>query len=122
MPLFLYKRLQILYSFVPPMKRLIMAKLESSYQNYLVQHLENLYPDALVMKNDPNYRQGIPDIIVLIGSTYGIFEVKRSSNEHHQPNQDWYVNHICDCGGFASFIYPENETQVLESFNRFLNN
>lgn len=67
---------------------------------------------AFIMRNDPNRYQGIPDILLLIGSSWAMLEVKTSENAPHQPNQPFYVdmfNHM----SFASFIYPENEEQVL---------
>ena len=41
-------------------------KNENKFQAELIKELNKLfpYPDGLVMKNDPNYRQVVPDITI----------------------------------------------------------
>lgn len=88
--------------------------LESVYQNNLINHIRRRLPNCMIVKNDSSYRQGIPDLAIFNGAKYAMLEVKRSEKAHHQPNQDFYVNQINDIGGFAAFIYPENEDEILE--------
>lgn len=71
-----------------------------------------MFPGSLVMKNDPNVNPGIPDLLILFKGFWAMLEVKISATAPVQPNQPHFVNHYNDMS-FASFIYPENEEQVL---------
>ena len=93
--------------------------LENEYQSKLKKRIKNLLPGCIVLKNDPNIIQGIPDLLVLHGSKWAALEVKKSENEAHQPNQDIYVDKM-NAMSFASFIYPENEEAVLDALQRSL--
>jgi hypothetical protein len=92
-----------------------MARRENSYQAELIKRLEARFPHCLILKNDEQYRQGIPDLTVLYGSRYALLEVKRSSTEAAEPNQEYYVDLVNDMGSFAAFIFPENEAEVLDA-------
>lgn len=89
-----------------------MAKRESQFQRELINEIKDRFPGCIVMKNDPNYIQGIPDLIVLYNDRWAALECKRSAQSHHQPNQDYYIS-IMDEMSFASFICPENKEVVL---------
>ena len=39
--------------------------LENKFQANLIKELKARFPDCIVMKNDPTYIQGIPDLLVL---------------------------------------------------------
>lgn len=86
--------------------------LESKFQANLIKKLKNLFPDCIVMKNDSSYIQGVPDLIVLTGNRWATLECKKTSNARHQPNQDYYVEKM-NSMSFSRFIYPENESEVL---------
>lgn len=90
---------------------------ESSFQSKLIKELKARFPGCIVMKNDPTYIQGIPDLIILYGNRWAALECKRSANEHHQPNQDYYVE-IMDGMSFAAFIFPENKEEVLNELQQ----
>jgi hypothetical protein len=95
--------------------------LESKFQANLIKKLKALFPDCIVMKNDPTYIQGIPDLLVIHGDKWASLECKKCANARHQPNQDYYVAKM-DEMSFCRFIYPENEEQVLtELKHRFKN-
>lgn len=98
-----------------------MAKLENAYQLELVNKLETMFPKSIILKNDPNYVQGIADLILLNGNHYAILEVKKDRHAPHQPNQDWYVNHFNQMGAYAAFIFPENEAHVLNGVASYFN-
>lgn len=97
-----------------------MAKRENKYQADLIKRIETRFPDSLVLKNDEQLRQGIPDLTVLHNSgRWGVLEVKRSEKERNdpEPNQEYYVERLNE-RGFASFIYPEIEEEVLDALQR----
>ena len=96
-----------------------MAKRESKFQRDLIEELEDRFPGCIVMKNDPNYIQGIPDLIILYKNKWAALECKRSAHEHHQPNQDFYISRM-DEMSFASFVYPENKEDVLDELEQAL--
>lgn len=97
-----------------------MAARESYFQSRLVRKLNQMFPGCLVMKNDEQYIQGIPDLTILYGRQYAVLEVKRGAREalDPEPNQAYYLEHIIGMGGFAAFIYPENEEEVLDALQR----
>lgn len=92
-------------------------KKESSFQASLIRKLKNRFPDCVVLKTDPNYIQGFPDLLILHGGNWAALECKRESGASRQPNQDYY---ICRLGkmGYASFVYPENEKEVLNGIQQ----
>jgi hypothetical protein len=92
---------------------------EGDYQKYLKDRIKKLLPGSIVLKNDPTWIQGIPDLTILHGDRWASLEVKKSGKEPHQPNQDYYVEKM---GGmaFSSFIFPENEEEVLDGLQRAL--
>ena len=91
--------------------------IESKFQKKVVDSIRSLYPDCLILKNDPNYIQGIPDLMVLIGSHWCALECKRSINAPISPNQEYYVSKMNDMS-FASFVYPENLSEVLDAIQQ----
>lgn len=90
------------------------------FQSHVIKVLNELFPGCLVLKNDPQYLQGIPDLSVFYGDRWAMLEVKRSEDERHQPNQDYYVEELSRMG-FAAFIFPENEEEVIEALIRYFN-
>ena len=95
--------------------------LESKYQASLIDKLYRIFgKDKLtIQKNDEQYRQGFPDLTLYYGNRYACLEVKASATAKHRPNQDYYVDLINARGGFASFVYPENEKEVLRDIQRY---
>lgn len=89
-----------------------ISKLESKYQSELIKHLKLMFPDCIILKNDPTYLQGVPDLIILHHDKWATLEVKRAANANHQPNQNYYVQKMNGMS-FSAFIYPENEEVVL---------
>ncbi len=79
----------------------------------MIKDLKNLFPGCIVLKNDPNYIQGIPDLTIFYMNKWATLEVKRDENARHQPNQDYYVGKMDDMS-FSRFIYPENKEEVLD--------
>lgn len=96
-----------------------ISKLESKYQANLIKLLKSMFPGCIVLKNDPNYLQGVPDLIILYNDRWAALEVKRGSNATHRPNQQYYVQKMNDMS-FSAFIYPENEEVVLNELQHTL--
>ena len=93
-------------------------KKESAFQHGLIKELRNRYPGSIVLKNDPNYIQGFPDLTVFYGNKWAALECKRSADESHQPNQDYYVDYLGK-QGYSSFVYPENREEVLNELDGY---
>lgn len=94
-----------------------MGKLESKFQAELKKKIAERFPGCVVMKNDPNDIQGIPDLTVLYKDRWATLECKRSEIAHKQPNQEYYVG-MMDNMSFSRFIYPENMEEVLNEMER----
>ena len=97
-----------------------MSAKENQYQRDLMKQISRIFPGCLILKNDPNYIQGIPDLLVLYGDKWAMLEVKAHAKAPHRPNQALYVtrlNHM----GFSRFVYPENEEEVLRDLNLYFN-
>lgn len=86
---------------------------ENVYQAGLIKRLESIFPGCFILKNDPGYRQGVPDILVLYRDKWALLECKRSKTSSHRPNQEYYID-ILNNMSFASFISPDNEEEVLD--------
>lgn len=90
---------------------------ESAFQRDLIRELKELFPDALIFKNES--KQGLPDLTILEGDRWALLECKASSDASHQPNQDYYVE-IANRMSFSRFIFPENKQEVLDELQQAL--
>lgn len=99
-----------------------MPLTENKYQAKLIKRIQDIYPEAIILKNDANYLQGIPDWTILYKKRWVMFDVKKDANAVYQPNQEWYLNYADEQGYFGSFVYPENEQDFLEKLATVLNN
>lgn len=91
--------------------------LESKFQAQLIKDLKKIFPGCIVLKNDPNYLQGIPDLTIFWHEMWATLEVKKEADAPHQPNQDYYVAKMNDMS-FSRFIYPENKEEVLRELQQ----
>lgn len=87
--------------------------LENKFKTKLINHIEEEFPGAMVFHLDPTEKQGIPDLLVLHKDKWAALEGKKSATASHRPNQDYYVKKMNEMS-YASFIYPENEKEVLD--------
>lgn len=94
-----------------------ISKLESKFQSELIKELKMMFPDCIVLKNDPNYLQGIPDLVIFWETRWATLEVKKSPLASQQPNQQYYVNKMNQMS-FSRFIYPENKEEVLHELQQ----
>jgi hypothetical protein len=85
---------------------------EAQYQGKLIRKLKKVFPGCVVIKNDPQYQQGMLDLTLLWGWFWAMLEVKASNSSPERPNQRWFVEQL-DHMSFAAFICPENEEEVL---------
>lgn len=90
---------------------------ESQFQHNLIKKIEDRFPGAIVMKNDPNYIQGIPDLTVLYEDKWATLECKKDKKASARTNQPYYVNRMNEMS-FSRFIYPENCEEVLDELER----
>lgn len=95
---------------------------ETEYQQYLKKRIKKLIPDAIVLKNDPNWLQGFPDLTILHKDSgkYALLEVKKDGSAPCRPNQEYYINDAAKAGVFSAFIFPENENEVLDGLQQSL--
>lgn len=90
---------------------------ESKFQHDLIVELKEKFPGCIVMKNDPRYIQGIPDLLVLFEKKWAALECKDSASAPFQPNQPYYIAKMNQMS-FAAAIYPENKEDVLYDLER----
>ena len=85
---------------------------ESTFQDKLRRELEARFPGSIVLKNDPNYLQGIPDLTIFYKDKWAMLEVKDSEDAPERPNQPYYIS-LANEMSFGRKIYPENKEEVL---------
>ncbi len=94
-----------------------MSLKESEFQAHLIRELKAVFPGCVVLKNDANYLQGFPDLLILHNDKWAALECKRGKEAHRQPNQEYYVNTLNKMS-YASFISPENRNEVLNELQQ----
>lgn len=91
--------------------------LESKFQANLIVELKDIFKGCVVLKNDANYIQGFPDLLVLHNNKWAALEVKRNATASRQPNQQYYVDILYDMS-YAAFIHPGNKEEILDELQR----
>lgn len=92
---------------------------ESVFQAKLIKELKKKFPGCVVYKMDPNYIQGTPDLLMLYGDRWAMFECKANEKSTHRPNQDYWVNRLNKMS-FAAFIHPKNRKEILDEVQQLL--
>lgn len=93
---------------------------KSGYKVKLKKKLYEIFPDCMIQDQDPNTTHtGIPDLLIIWGDRWAMLEVKAARNSAKQPLQDHYIEFYNQMS-FASFIYPENESEVLHALQAAL--
>lgn len=92
---------------------------ENEFQAQLIKKIKVMFPEAVVVKNDSSYMQGIPDLSIFYKDKWAMLECKKSETSSRRPNQEYYVDKF-NAMSFAAFIYPENEEMVLDALQRAL--
>ena len=92
---------------------------KDGYQRKLIKAIKAEFPECIVLKNDANYLQGIPDLTVLNGDRWCFIEVKASATAPFQPNQEHYIKRAqgMSCGLVA---YPSNHEETIRGLQRSL--
>lgn len=87
--------------------------LESGFQKEVIDDLREMFPGCIILKNDPTYLQGIPDLSIFYYDRYAFLEVKQRlpKKSDYRPNQEWYLDQL-NKWSFASMICPENQEEV----------
>lgn len=86
--------------------------LEGAFKTKLRKDLEKMFPGCIILKNDANYLQGVPDMLILWKRHWATLETKVAHKSKRQPNQEYYVN-LMDEMSFSAFICPDNKEEVL---------
>ena len=86
--------------------------LERKFQSELISELKEVFPGCVILKNDANYIQGFPDLLILFGEHWAALEVKKDRYAQLQPNQEYYLV-MLDSMSFATLVYPENKDDVI---------
>lgn len=91
---------------------------ESEFQADLKKELRNTFEGCIVVKLDPTYKQGIPDLLILYGNRWASLECKKSAKAKRRPNQKLYVDRM-DQMSFSRFIFPENKEEVINELRQY---
>ena len=94
-----------------------MAKLENKFKTDLCNRIEHEFPGSMIFHLDPTEKKGIPDLLVLHKAKWAALEGKKSTNASRRLHQDYYVEKMNGMS-YASFIYPENEEQVIKDLHK----
>lgn len=90
---------------------------ENEYQANLIKKLKDRFPGSIILKNDPNYKQGIPDLSIFYKDKWATLEVKKDEKAKLRPNQEYYVETMNEMS-FSRIIFPQNEEEVLDALEQ----
>ncbi len=91
--------------------------LERDFQAKLIRELKVIFPGCVILKNDPNYKQGVPDLLILYRDKWAALECKKSETASRQANQSYYISMLNQMS-YSSFVYPENKEKVLHELQQ----
>lgn len=91
--------------------------LERDFQSKLIKEIKERFPGSIVLKNDPTYIQGIPDLLILHDNHWAALECKKSKNASTRPNQNYYVDKM-NAMSYAAIVYPENKEEILDGIQK----
>ena len=90
-----------------------LPMLERDFQPHVIRAIKLTLSDAIVLKNDSSYQQGVPDLIVLYKDKWATLEVKRTLKSRPEPNQTYWVDRMNEMS-FSAFINRDNMHDVLD--------
>lgn len=99
--------------------------LERTFKKRFREKLIAMKPDIEIFEPNPTQRRSSPDMLLFDGipdeenpiQVWAALEFKASKNSSHRPNQDYRVSRLSK-KGYASFVYPENEMEVLDELEK----
>lgn len=91
--------------------------LENRFQANVIRELKKMFPGCIIMKNDADYIQGIPDLTILHNDKWATLECKKDASAKKQPNQEYYVGRMNEMS-FSRFICPENKEEVFNELQQ----
>ena len=91
--------------------------LEKDFQSKLIKEIKSRFNGCIVLKLDPNYIQGLPDLLVLYRDKWASLECKRGGGSKKRPNQSFYVD-LMNQMSFSRFIDPTNKEEVLSELQQ----
>lgn len=92
---------------------------EYDFEKRLIERIKEMFPGAVILKNNANLIQGIPDRLVLWGPRWAMFDAKASRSSPKRPNQDYYIKLLNDMS-YASFVYPQIEERFFHELEQTL--
>ena len=95
-----------------------IKKLERKFQSSLIRELKRIFEDSIILKLPANYKQGIPDLLILYKDKWATLECKRSASAKLRPNQRYYVEKL-NSMSFSRIIFPDNKEDVLHELKVF---
>jgi hypothetical protein len=94
---------------------------ETKYSRELCKRIEAMFPGCIILRNDPNKLQGVPDRLILFRDRWATLEVKTHADAPVQPNQPYYVD-LMNQMSYSAFVYPENEFEVMSGLQSTFGN
>ena len=92
---------------------------EREFQKQLISEIKERFPGCIVLKNDPTYIQGVPDLTIFYNDKWATLEVKASKDANIQPNQVYFVKKMNEMS-FSKFVSPENKEVILNELQQAL--
>lgn len=92
---------------------------ESSFQAKLRKRIEKEIPESVTTKNDPNDRQGFPDLTVSYKDRVAYLECKDYKDAPVRKNQKYWIDYFSQFT-YATFVYPENVEEVMDALQQAL--
>lgn len=93
--------------------------LERKFQAILKTRIQELLPGSIILKNDPTFLQGIPDLLVLYEDKWCALEVKADAGAPYRPNQSYYISRM-NTMSFCMVAHPGNIEGVLRDLEIFM--
>lgn len=90
---------------------------EREFQKQLISEIKERFPGCIVLKNDPTYIQGVPDLTIFYKDRWATLEVKASRDANIQPNQVYFVKKMNEMS-FSKFVSPENKEEILHELQQ----
>lgn len=92
---------------------------EANFQAKLIKDIRKMLDGCYILKTDPTYIQGFPDLLILYNDRWAALECKKSPKASVRPNQEYYIDRLGEMS-YASFICPENKEEILNELQQAL--